>query len=255
MNPVPLSLAEELHQGFDDFQNTVQTWDQIDRALFSDLHARAMDLSKTNLEAGNLILAKLGSLVGDDTEVERWCRNLELNHHLDTALHMRFHHYVNMGRATAGQDLLPKVIARRSDQNLLHLMHGAIALGAFTTANKTLEEALMRNEVLVGSAFIETIKSSAKVIAELGIEDSHIAKMFDEAGDILREARRNWASYALSIVALPSTRGGPAVSVEWPLSVSPAEAAQLTWELTGRLVDKDLDRPGFSLGFLGVKLQ
>lgn len=113
----------------------------------------------------------------------------------------------------------------------------------------------MRNEVLVATTFIEKIRSTSKVVAELGIDDARLALMFDEAGSVLREVHRNWASYALSIIALPSTVGGPAVSVEWPIPVGAAEASRLTWALTDRLVKKDLDTSGFSLGFLGVKLQ
>ena len=255
MNPVARTLAEKLHEDFDSFQNSVETWDSYDRATFADLYARAVELSRSDLEPGNLILAKLASVVGDTAQVERWCRNLEANHHNDAAMHMRFHHLVNMGQAIEGQALLPRIIANRSDQNLIHLLHGAIALGAFNTAGKTLEEAGMRNEVLVATTFIEKIRSTSKVVAELGIDDVHIGKMFEEAGSLLREVHRNWASYALSIVTLPSTAGGPAISVEWALPVGAAEASRMTWKLTERLVQKDLDTPGFSLGFLGVKQQ
>lgn len=255
MSPVAASIAQELCDAFDNFQDSVASWDNYDEARYSEIHAKAEALCKIDVEGGNLILAKLGSVIGNDAEVERWCRNLEYNHYKDTATHMRFHHYVNMGYATKGQNLLKSVIERRSDQDLLHLMHGVMAIGAFTAAKNALQDAEMRKEQLVSNDFVEKIKSTHHVVAELGIEDTHLAQMFDEAGAILRAAHRNWASYELSIIAIPRTAGGPALSVEWPVQVSPSEAARLTWELTDRLVEKDLDRPGFSLGFLGVKLQ
>ncbi|GEM_PF-2647444 len=255
MNPVPLSVADKLEDDFSEFQDSVHSWDDYDQSKFQDLHARALELSRSDVKNGNLILAKLASVLGNDFEVERWCKNLDSNHHNDTALHMRFHHYVNMGKARKGQELLPEIVARRNDQTLVHLLHGAMAIGAFNAARSTLEEANMRNEVLVATTYLQKIRSTSNVIAEMQITDSHIVKLFDEAGALLRSYRLNWASYSLSIVSLPQASGGPAVSVEWPVGVCPAEAARLTWELTDRLVEKDLDTPGFSLGFLGVKLQ
>ncbi|KRC36220.1 hypothetical protein ASE28_01415 [Acidovorax sp. Root219] len=255
MRPVPLSAADVLSADFDVFHDTVGSWDNYDRAAFSALHARAVELSKTDVADGNLILAKLASVLGKDEEVERWCRNLEHNNFREQAMHMRFQHFVNMGFATKGQDILPKIIANRSDQNLVHLMHGAIALGAFNAAKNALENADMRKENLGPTNYIDKIKANHPVVLELGLEDAHVARMFDEAGAVLREARRNWASYDLSIIALPRAAGGPAMSVEWPILVSPAEAARLTWLLTDRLVEKELDLPGFSVGFLGLTLQ
>lgn len=255
MRPIALTTADALAAEFDAFHDTVLFWDSYDRAVLSDLHARAMELSKSDVGDGNLILAKLASVLGKDEEVERWCRNLEHNHHKEMAMHMRFQHFVNMGYATKGQSLLPDIIANRSDQNLVHLMHGAIAIGAFNAASNALESADMRHEHLRRTQFIDKIKAQHPVVLELGLEDTVVAKMFDEAGALLRETRMNWSSYDLSIIALTRASGGPAMSVEWPIGLSPADAARLTWELTDRLVEKDLDVPGFSLGFLGVKLQ
>lgn len=255
MSPIALTLGEELHRDFDEFHETVESWDHYDLARFADLHRRAVELSKTNVEAGNLLLAKLGSVLGNTEEVERWCRNLEHNNFRVQALHMRFQHYVNTGYATKGQELFASVIANRSDQNLVHLLHGAIAIGAFNAAFNALEQANMRKEKIGSSDFIQKIKSNNSVVVELGLEDSRIGRMFDEAGAILREVHMNWSSYDLSIIALTRSSGGPAMSVEWPVAVTPAEAARLTWELTDRLVEKDLDIPGFSVGFLGTKLQ
>lgn len=255
MRPVAITIADVLAEDFDEFHDTVVFWDQYDQAVYADLHARAMELSKSDVSDGNLILAKLASVLGRDDEVERWCKNLEHNLYKEEAMHMRFQHFVNMGYASKGQKILPDIIANRSDQNLVHLMHGAIALGAFNAANTALESADMRNENLGPTGFIDKIKARHPVVLELGLDDSHIAKMFDEAGAILREIRMNWSSYDLSIISFPRSSGGPAMSVEWPVVLSPVEAAQLTWELTDRLVEKELDVPGFSIGFLGVKLQ
>lgn len=255
MRPAAVTVADVLAEDFDAFHDTVVFWDHYDRAVLSDLHARAIDLSKSDVGDGNLILAKLASVLGKDDEVERWCKNLEHNHYKEVAMHMRFQHYVNMGYASKGQDLLPDIIANRSDQNLVHLMHGAVALGAFNAANHALESADMRQENLGPMDFINKIKAHHPVVLELGLPDSAIAKMFDEAGAILREIRMNWSSYDLSIIALPRASGGPAMSVEWPIALSPTDAAKLTWALTDRLVEKELDIPGFSLGFLGVNLK
>ena len=255
MSPVALTTADVLAEDFDVFHDTVLCWDQYDQAAYADLHARATELSKSNVGDGNLILAKLASALGRDEEVERWCKNLEHNFYREQAMHMRFQHFVNTGYASKGQNLLPNIIANRSDQNLVHVMHGAIAMGAFNAANNALESADMRNENLGPTGFIDKIKARHPVVLELGLEDSRIAKMFDEAGAILRGIRMNWSSYDLSIIAIPRSSGGPAMSVEWPVALTPVEAAELTWQLTDRLVEKELDVPGFSIGFLGVKLQ
>lgn len=255
MSPVAITIAEVLAEDFDAFHDTVVSWDHYDRVIFADLHARAMELSKTDVGNGNLFLAKLASVLGKDEEVERWCKNLERNLYREEAMHMRFQHFVNMGYASKGQNILPDIVANRSDQNLVHLMHGAIALGAFNAANNALENADMRHENLGPTDFIDKIKTHHPIVLELGLEDSRIAEMFDEAGAILRGNRMNWSSYDLSIIAISGSSGGPAMSVEWPVALTPVEAAELTWQLTDRLVEKDLDFPGFSIGFLGVNLQ
>lgn len=255
MTPEAQTIVAELDKDFDAFQRSVFRWDDYDGAAYADLLHRAESLARSDAVSSNIFQAKLASVVGDAELVERWCRNLELNRQIDRALHMRFHHYVNQGYASKGQEILPKLFAQRGNSNLLTIALGAIAVGAFYTAIEAINAAESRQEQLKMTAIIDQIRPAHAVIADMGISDAEIAKIFDEAGHVLREARMNWSSNNVSIIALPRSEGGPAMSVEWPIMVTPEEAARLTWEVTDRLVDRDLDLPGFSLGFMGLDIE
>lgn len=255
MNPQAQTIAAQLGQDIERFQDSVFSWDAYDHTVFSDLFGRAQALAKLDVACANTIFAKLASSIGNSEEVERWCRNLELNNHRAQATHMRLHHFVNLGYASKAQQLLGNVFAERGAASITSLACGAIAAGAFSAAYEAIDAAEQRGEILAMQEVKEKIRSVALVIQELDIDDAHIGNMFDEAGEILRAQRKNWASNSVSIVALRGAQGGPAVSVEWPIMVNPAEAARLTWELTDRLVAKDLDRPGFNVGFIGLSIQ
>ena len=255
MNAKVQTIAVELGQDFERFQDSVFSWDEYDRAVYADLHDRAQTLAKLDVTRGNMYFAKLASAIGDTEQVERWCRNIDANNKPALAAHTRLHHFVNLGYATKGQELLPRIFSERGASNLASLASGAIAVGAFSAAHDALQTAKARGEELAMPEVIEKIHSAFQVVDSLGINDAEIARMYDEAGKIVREQRMNWASNSVSIVALQSSEGGPAISIEWPIMVTPTKAAQLTWDLTDRLVDMDLDRPGFSLGFLGLVLK
>lgn len=255
MRPEAQTILSALVKDFDTFQDTVFHWDDYDKATYADLLGRAEILARSDAAAASIYQAKLASVIGDAVQVERWCRNLELNKRLDLALHMRFHHYVNQGYASKGQEILPAVFAQRGDANLMSIARGALAVGAFSTAINAIDAAEGRQEKLMMTTLIDKIRPAHAVITDMGISDYEIGKMFDQAGHIIREGRMNWSSNNLSIIALSRSEGGPAMSVEWPIMVTPDEAARLTWQLTDRLVDHDLDRPGFSLGFIGLDIE
>ncbi len=254
MSPEAQLIFEQLERETSDFQESVNSWDTYDRVVFSELYARAIDLCRHQVINGNTILAHLSSVIGDFSEFERWVKNIKNNGGHGEAVHVEFMHYVNHGYAKKAQELLPEAATHREKVNLIDLLVGAYSVGAFISATDAIDRANVRGEVLMMTQLLDALRSAATVTKELDLTDREIGDMLDIAGEIIREHRMTWSSGKPTVIALDSAHGGPALSIDWRVYVSPAEAANLTWELTDRLVDRDLDRAGCSIGFSGVKI-
>ena len=105
------------------------------------------------------------------------------------------------------------------------------------------------------TTLLKKTKDVAAVTNELSIDDASIARMLDVAGEVLREHKLMWESDAPEVLALSSSKGGPAICFEYVVTVTPAEASAMSWELAEKLVDRNLDRPCVTVGFLGNRVQ
>ena len=92
-------------------------------------------------------------------------------------------------------------------------------------------------------------------MGQLGVSDAQLAAMLDVAGEKLRADHLLWMDKRPDITVLAADQGGPAMAFEYRVDVTPAVAAQMTWDLAEALVTRDLNRPHIAVGFLGTRLQ
>lgn len=254
MSPEAQSVFKELERDVHRFQDTVGSWDTYDRETCAALEARAQEFCKFDVVRGSSILASLASVTGDLVNFERWVRNIERNGASEEAAHLRFMHSINHGYATNAQSCLPELAKRRGSVRLSDLLVGAYSAGAFLAALEAIEQANLRQEVLVMTTRIEELRITAAAVKALGLSDQEIGEMLNVAGEIVRENRLTWSSGRPNVVIIDANHEGPSISIDWRLFVSPKKAAELTWELTDRLVRREVDRAGCSVGFIGAQV-
>lgn len=253
--PSPQTLVNSLREELNVFVIGVKNTHRYERATFLVLMKKCEDLQKTEVVKASLLRAFLNSSIGDFNEAERMLRNAELNGGVDEARIERFTHYANHGFALKGLSLVDDVFNYRNGNGLMELARAAVAVGAFRKVATAVRDSIKNNEVLNMTGLHRLACRAEGVMGQLGVSDAQLAAMLDVAGASLRSHSLLWETGLPDITVLEAEQGGPGLAFEYRVDVSPQEAAQMTWDLTEALVNRDLDLPNVAVGFLGTNFQ
>ena len=249
-----LKADAELSDLLNAFAVTVTHFDVYDKVVFRRLLAACEKQQQVDVVSASLNLAFLHNSVGDYDQTARWIRNAELNGGHNPARLVRFLTLVNHGHATEALALADECFAQRGCETVMGIAERLAATGAFVKIVQAVDESQARSEVLVMTNLLETARKAAAVYKVLDVKDADVTAMIDVAGEMMRESRLIWQNYLPDFSVLDAEHGGPSVSIEFRIDVSPQEAVKLGWTLTERIVERGLDRAGVYVDFLGTRL-
>jgi hypothetical protein len=208
-------------------------------------------LAKTNVLIADCLRISLATLQGDDAAVTERMRNLELNGHASEAFAEQMRFAGNRLRASEFFALANKAIENPPSRPLHEILPSLVTTGAFRPASTILEKATKDGRVTQATADIQLVRDGARVLDALGIPDDVVAATVDEVGKLLWERKLLWLDSKANVWTSPAEASEQAVLMQYRVSISPVEAADLSWTLSERLAEKDLLRTGFAVAFLG----
>lgn len=253
--PQPKTKASVVNDLLNQFADSVVKTDDYNRMLFKRIERECDDIAKTDAVLSSLTLAFLHSTVGNFETSERWFLNAERIGGFDRAQVERLTSLVNHGFATRALEIEALAYQHRANNTLMEIAEKFCTIGAFHGVVKAVKESQSKGEVLKMTGIYALAQDAVEVMDQLGVTDAQFAAMVDVAGELLRENRLLWQTSFPDIRVLKDQDGGPSLSFEYRVGLSPREAVDLGWTLTERLIERGLDRPGINLDFLGIKLQ
>ena len=200
----------------------------------------------------------LASLEGDIDEAERWIQNAGLLNH-PGANQARLFTLANLGYATRGLAHVRQSM-RAGMADVSPMFGAALAVGAFTTIARIVDETPAASQVLaaIANPSIEVARRGAKALALAGCTEDELAHVLDVAGEVLRERRLLWLDPQPGFIVLDGTEGDggtPGIHVSYRVDVSPHEAAEMASEVADRLAERDLMPVALSVSFIGSRVE
>lgn len=254
--PVPQTLAESFLSRITALLEDAAHIDRVNSFVFNGLLRDCDRLAQTDVINASLYRGILYSIVGRDDDAEYHFNNVEANgeHFLASAWRMAF--YSNRGYAKRVIEMADQVLNQRGSISFAELMRPVASMGGFQAICRAVDAASQRQEVLVGMTnLLEKSRRACAVMNTLQITDEDVSAAVDVAGEIMREQRLVWKYQTPDIETFDENCGFHSLMLQFRLGVTPKKASELTFELIGRLVDRDLDRAGLSVCFLGEELE
>lgn len=248
--PQPKQLFEEILELQHQFLGEIERTQSVDQQMYRLLREECRKLAATDVARADSIRAFIASVSGKRDDFDSAIRNLRLNNHHDRAVVEEFKDHVNFGRSVQALGLFEKLKSVSPKLiNKMDLARGLFAVGALQSAWAAIVEA---EEHVAVTQFFGEITKVAKICRELDVSDQQIISMQDVASDLLRSRDLFWIGDNTQVITLNKEDGGPALLIEYKIVATPDVAAELSWELTSRLIDKELDYSGVSVNFIGT---
>lgn len=178
--------------------------------------------------------------------------NIQANGAIDLARIASLQLNANFLYAAKAQSLVAEVFDNPCDWDYHRIISSAVTVGAFSEIALGIKKAQLDSRAITVTKLIPIALKASETLAELGISDAQVALCLDVAGEVMRSRRMLWMGSGPDIYVVPASSGTPAVSIEYRVPISAVDASSMSWELTEKIVDRDLYVPGLSVGFLGV---
>lgn len=231
-----------------------QTSTDIARSIQWNAYWKACDdLAKDDALTASLFKAVLAGSAGNLEASEYWLRNVEQLGGTSEANAWRMCLRGTQGYATAALEVAPKALANPGPISFVEVATAACWIGAFTTVLQAVNIASQQNKVLVDVAHVvETARNADHVLNQLGVTEAQYAAILDVAGEMMRERKLAWTdTSAYHVIDEGPDQLG--LLMVYRIHVTPEEASDMNFELVSNLVDRDLDKPGLSVSFQGLK--
>jgi hypothetical protein len=212
-------------------------WDQLEK------------LQAVDVVRASFLKADLFQWAGDIERVEYWVNNARKNgEKLNADLHVSAA-YSNLGYVTRASEIYQRVMSVMGDHIPGYLVNG-ISSANFEAIVGAAEMFSKAGGDIGRKDVVERATAARGVLRELNLGEDALRRIMDEAGTIMRNRRLIWANQEPDLHTSIDD-GESWLSLSYRVSVNPAAAAQMTWELAERLAALDLMAPNVTVSFVG----
>lgn len=247
-------LADELSEHIEAYVNALERSCQVDSAAYAVLRQECTQLAATDVCLADGQRAFLASISERPEDYAAAIRNLKANRNFARAIFEEFKHAINRGYASQAYEMASSAIeaSRHPSNNGADVCSALYSIGAFCSIDQHVKASAEQQMALGASPLIIKVKEVVAVMNQIGVSDLQIAQMLDVAGEFLREEHLLWAGDRPNVTTLTEEQGGPQILFEYFIGVTAKKAAELSWNLSERLIDREMDVQGVDICFVGI---
>ena len=225
----------------------------FDEEKYQFLRAELDKIAKTNVQFADSRRAFMATISRKKKDYEDAIKNLKATNNFADARAEEYIHILNDGYASEAFAIAPKVLDERHFNQDRDVFKAIVSNGGFQLVNEYVLNAQNRQEFIKPRQLFVIVQEVVQVMKQLGVSDLDIVRMNDVVGEILRETNDLfvWPGATAEISTL-TDENGVQLLIEYFVPVTPSVAAKMSWDLVERLVDREIDKPGVSLNFLGI---
>jgi hypothetical protein len=191
--------------------------------------------------------ASLYALAGDRDNAVYWAKNADQNRG-GYAPVSEYSVLTLLGYPKDALPLFDAAFARR-EGDVDHYLKYAVSYGWFARAATVIEQCRKDNLVHKPLKCLGMIPRAAKIFSEHGIGEDLVSDVTTVMHDILRENRMVWLGFTPAITLHNEGTPDAYVLMRFAIDARPDRAAELSWELTERVVANNYDIPGLVVSF------
>lgn len=250
--PKPLEKFDVLFDELVEVASKVGHFDDLKKSgEYQVLMASYDAFQSSEAHSASILKALLSAVTGNVQEMERWLRNVAALGYKREALFNRLQCLSVLGYATQACEVAEQLYKDSGIYTFGNISFHVTVSGGFPLFQKALDNANRNKQVINMTEQLIAYRNAANVLEQMGVPDNWLSRIYDVIGALLREQRLLWTGAGPKVFFYSSEDGGPSFHSDFSLAVSVQRAAELTWELTERLVAQDLDRYPVTVGFIG----
>jgi hypothetical protein len=154
-----------------------------------------------------------------------------------------------MGYPHEAAELFDEAVENRDGVPIHEFLRSAFSFGWFSRVVRLVAQCREQNLVHTGVQCIDVAATAAAALESRRISEAEVNDILAELHQILREANLLWQGDTPEVNVIDVGTGDVTVSMRFALAEDAKVAAELSWKLFERLVEKRLDRPGFVVSF------
>lgn len=203
-------------------------------------------LQKVDVVRASLLKSNYYALLGDRAQSDYWLRNANANGAKDLSAPYQEANFFLMGYISDAYDCFDKAFLNRDNRLALPYIHKALSCGWFRKACWILDQLDLKG---VPAEILQLAETGQRIVEHLKVTDEQICALMNEAHGLMREKGLIWLDH-LPIFRM--VEQDAQLRITYRVSLTPEDAASLTWQLIDRLIDKNLDSLGLVVSFQGT---
>lgn len=214
------------------------------------LWAEADRLQRSDPAEGSICKSKLLGLAGDIDAALYWLENAKKN----GAKHVQVDEFLLLllnGKMHAASALFDEAVANRGPTPLHMFMRYACCAGWFDRVELLVAMARDQKLTFKPTVWMHLAPRAVRILEEHRFTREMMNDTIAEMQAVLDTERTHWCG-EMPLIEL-AEEGTPQayVRMQFAVEFDAATAADMSWRLAERLVNRDLDRPGLIVGYLG----
>lgn len=251
--PLPLAKFEVLFDELVGIARGVGHFDDLKKSgEYERLMASYELYARQEAHFASVLKALLNAMVGDVQQMERWLKNIAALGYKREAAFERLQCFSILGFASQACEVASEVYRDPGTANFCDISAHVATSGGFSLVKAALQCANDNKQVIKMTERLILFRDASTVLEQMGAPDNVVTLVYDVVGALLREQRLLWVGGGPKVFFFPKEDGGPSFHADFHLAVNVQRAAELTWELTERLVAQDLDRYPVTVSFIGT---
>jgi hypothetical protein len=218
------------------------------RGLMRDI-TRLQDI---NAVVASRMKAQAYAIAGDRSQALYWADNTEKLADKGFADYVRFTSLILLGYPSEASELFDSAFENRGDTTIDNIVGKCCSFAWFERAVKVLDYCVETNLVHKATGLMEVARRAEKIFQERGMSLDATNAVMDEAFGLMRDVGTLWHGRCPLITIVDDDGGDAYVSLRFPLLVDASKAAELSWQLIERLIEKNLDQTALSVSFTPV---
>ena len=249
---LPMPKADELGTRISDFTRAVTDRRKYNQFSFRKLISECDDLAKTNAIDSSLNKSILYEAIGDIDEAMYWIKNARR-----CSPGKRFDLYAasalcNNGRINDAHELVPSALSENSGIPFASRMPLAVTTCSFSAVLDAVAASRAKQEVVSMTSLLDLCQAASNAICDLGQTEANLRNIVDQAGKVMSDRHLVWVGDCADVNVVSSGGAAPSILFSFGVEVSPDVAAEMNWELAGRIANLEIDSNGFGVDFIGL---
>lgn len=239
MYPQPLTKAGELDNRIDQALSQMGRYSSTSELLTRRLLRECESLIEIDAPSAYHLIAYIHCFCGNRKKALDAIENAQLLGY-PLANIKRAAILANLGYTTESLESVKMSINSQEPVQFQELMEVGICAAGFHAVVSAVDSTVANKVLKLDPRMLQLTREAATLIDALGCPENLVGRMADCAGEIMRQRNLLWVHRTPQVSIVETDSEHKTLQFTYTVDVTHEDAAQMNWELAGKLIDADL---------------